>query len=201
MRSGSATALSRRPASSQVSLARCIGLQRTSANSLAASTGRIRFASRRPLSVSGMSVVPVCWPLRLHAVSPCLIATTFTFASRSNVVAFRRRLSSSGSGLLTPPPARDLGHVVTVTRDVLLVVNELAAHRLLGVRRTRTQLRHAVDDVADQVEAIHVVQHAHVKRCRGGALFLVAANVYVPVAVSPVGQPMDQRGVAVERKD
>ena len=34
------------------------------------------------LSVSGTSVVPVCWPLRLHAVSPCLIANTFTFVSR-----------------------------------------------------------------------------------------------------------------------
>jgi hypothetical protein len=43
-----------------------------------ASTGRIHSASRRPLSVSGMSVVPVCCPLRLHAVSPCLIANRFT---------------------------------------------------------------------------------------------------------------------------
>ena len=38
---------------------------------LLAGAGRIRSASRRPLSVSGMSVVPVCWPLRLQAVSPC----------------------------------------------------------------------------------------------------------------------------------
>src|SRR5262245_47058130 len=30
-----------------------------------------------------MSVVPVCCPLRLHAVSPCLIANTFTFALRT----------------------------------------------------------------------------------------------------------------------
>src|SRR5262245_22771837 len=30
---------------------------------------------------TGMSVVPVCCPVRLHAVSPCLIANTFTFAS------------------------------------------------------------------------------------------------------------------------
>ncbi len=34
----------------------------------------------RPLSVSGMSVVPVCSPLRLQPASPCLIANTFTFA-------------------------------------------------------------------------------------------------------------------------
>ena len=35
-----------------------------------AHTGRIRSASRRPLSVNGISVVPVCCPLTLHAVSP-----------------------------------------------------------------------------------------------------------------------------------
>src|SRR6516225_9743967 len=53
---------------------------RTRANDSLASTGRMRSASRRPLSVSGISVVPVCWPLRLHAVSPCLIANTFMLA-------------------------------------------------------------------------------------------------------------------------
>src|SRR5208282_1380088 len=38
-----------------------------------------------------MSVVPVCWPLRLHAVSPCLIAKTFTIASfESDVVGLGR---------------------------------------------------------------------------------------------------------------
>src|SRR5262249_34566732 len=34
--------------------------------------------SRRPLSVKGMSVVPVCRPFRLHSVSPCRIANTLT---------------------------------------------------------------------------------------------------------------------------
>jgi len=42
---------------------------------------RIRSARRRPLSVNGMSVVPVCCPVRLHTVSPCLIASTCMLAS------------------------------------------------------------------------------------------------------------------------
>src|SRR5271167_3251861 len=121
------TALSPKPAKSQVSRARCIGLQRTSANALAASTDRIRSASRRPLSVNGMSVLPVCWPLRLHAVSPCLIANTFTFASRqagSEVIGFCRT-NRRGSRLPPPPPAGDVGHIVPVSGDVLLVIDEL----------------------------------------------------------------------------
>ena len=75
------TAVSPSPANAQVSRALCIGLTSTSANVCLASTGRICSASRRPLSVKGMSVVPVCCPLRLHTVSPCLIAKTFTLVS------------------------------------------------------------------------------------------------------------------------
>jgi hypothetical protein len=75
------TPISPSPANAQVSRALCIGLTSTSANVCFASTGRICSASRRPLSVKGMSVVPVCCPLRLHTVSPCLIAKTFTLVS------------------------------------------------------------------------------------------------------------------------
>ena len=64
---------------------------------------RSRSARRRPLSVSGMSVAPVCWPLRLQAVSPCLIANTFTLASsRSSDVICLRRTHTSGCCLLPP---------------------------------------------------------------------------------------------------
>ena len=43
---------------------------------LVARTGRKRAATSRPFSVSGMSVTPVCCPLRLHSVSPCRIRMT-----------------------------------------------------------------------------------------------------------------------------
>src|SRR5215472_12988067 len=186
------TALSPRPANSQVSRARCIGLQRTSSNALVASTERIRSASWRTWSVNGMSVVPVCWPLRLHAVSPCLIANTFTFASAGSNVVGLCGTHPSGSRFLPPPPAGDLGHIVPIPGDELLVVDELVADRLLGVSGARPKLRHAVDDVAYEVEAIEIVQHAHVERRRGGALFLVAAHVDVRVTRSTVGQPVNK---------
>ncbi len=60
LKSASITSVSPRPANSQVFRARRKGLQRTSAKVFLASTRRIRPASRRPLSVNGMSVVPVC---------------------------------------------------------------------------------------------------------------------------------------------
>ena len=70
----------RRARPTRRSPARCNGLTSTRANFSSAQRGRSRSARRLPFSVSGMSVVPVCWPLRLHAVSPCRIANTFTAA-------------------------------------------------------------------------------------------------------------------------
>src|SRR5262249_3554898 len=146
-------ALSPRPANSQVSRARCIGLQRTSSNALVASTGRIRCASRRPFSVNGISVVLVCCPPRLHAVSPCLIANTFTFASAGSNVVGLCGTHPSGSRFLPPPPAGDLGHIVPIPGDELLMVDELVADRLLRVGGARPKLRYPVDHIADQMEA------------------------------------------------
>src|SRR5437763_9918449 len=142
------------PASSHVSRARCIGLQRTSANVCLASTGRIRSASRRPLSVNGMSVVPVCCPLRLHAVSPCLIAKTFTFASFASDVVGLGRPDVRSRSLLPPSPTGNLGHVIAIPGNVLLVVDELVANRLLRIGGPCSELLHAVDHVADQVETV-----------------------------------------------
>ena len=64
------SATAAKPDNSQVCRARLSGLVKTRAKERPAS----RFPSRRalisPQSVSGKSVVPVCWPVRLHAVSP-----------------------------------------------------------------------------------------------------------------------------------
>ena len=56
------------------------GLVRTSVNVVLARSGASCLATFRPFSVNGMSVVPVCCPLRLHSVSPCRIRN----ARRSN---------------------------------------------------------------------------------------------------------------------
>src|SRR5262249_1693197 len=119
----------------------------------------------------------------------------------SDIVGFRRTNRRRGGRLLSPLPAGELGHVVTIADDELLVVDELVADRLLGVGGPRPKLRHTVDHVAYQVEAIEIVQHAHVEGCRGGALFLVAAHVNVVMTRSPVGQPVNERRVTVESED
>src|SRR6266478_8408404 len=171
MRSCSMIAFLPRPARSQVSRARCNGLTRTSSKASLASTGRICSARRRPLSVKGRSVTPVCCPLRVHAVSPCLIANRFTAIPLpgSDVVGLGRT-DPGGCYPLPPGPARDLGHVIAIPGDVGLVFEKLVSDRLLGVGSPGPELGRAVDHIAHQVIAIEIVQHAHVERRGCGAL-------------------------------
>lgn len=60
-----------KPASSQVRVARCNGLENTFAKLTPRSRSLDLRALRSPRSVSGRAVSPVCWPESDHAVSPC----------------------------------------------------------------------------------------------------------------------------------
>ena len=52
-----------------------------------------------------------------------------------------------------------------------------------------------------KLEAVDVVEHAHVEGRGCRALFLVAAHVDVVVVVPPVSEPVNQPRIAVEGKD
>src|SRR5262249_8516747 len=81
------------------------------------------------------------------------------------------------------------------------MVDEFVSYRLLGVSCSRSKLRHAINHVVYQVEAIEVIQHAHIKRRRSGTLFLVAAYMDVTMTLTPVGQPVNELRVAMEDED
>src|SRR5262245_60799711 len=69
-----------------------------------------------------------------------------------------------------PGPLADLGQVLTVLADVLLVLDQLVPDHLLRVGGPLAELGDAVDHVADQVEAVEVVEDDHVEGGRGGPL-------------------------------
>ena len=99
---------------------------------------------------------------------------------------------------MTPLPVGDLGHVLSVLGDVLLVLKQLVPYRLLGIGGAGPELRQPINDVAEEVKPIEIVHHHHVERRARRAFFLVAAHVQVLVVGPPVREPMDQPGVAVE---
>ena len=104
-----------------------------------------------------------------------------------------------------------LAFALALVVGVLLAVGEASrapiawvdalALELADVAGRGGQAGDPVDDVHDQVVAVQVVQHDHVERGGGGAFLLVAADVEVVVAQAAVGQPVDERRVAVVGED
>jgi hypothetical protein len=58
-----------------------------------------------------------------------------------DVIAFGRSARALGRTCLHPIPIADLGHVVAVLVDVLLVLDQLLMDRLLEIRGAGTELR------------------------------------------------------------
>src|ERR1700689_2907581 len=81
--------------------------------------------------------------------------------------------------------------------DVMLVLDELVAHRLLQIRPFAAESRYFIDDILHQMKAIDVVLNAHVEGCGDRTLLFVASDMEVPIG-SAIGQPMDERRIAVK---
>src|SRR5882762_1551102 len=118
---------------------------------------------------------PMTAPFRL--LDPALSRSTRT----SDVVRLGRAAPYPGRPVFAPAPVADLGHVLAVLLDVALVLAQLAAHRPLEIGGARAELRHALDHVQNEMEAIEIVQHHHVERRRGRPLLLEAADVQIVV--------------------
>src|SRR5207245_2306709 len=99
-----------------------------------------------------------------------------TSLSRSNIVLSRAKSSfgmprsfSFPSLTQSPLPIPNLRQVLAALSDVLLVLDEFVADGLLGVGGLGTELRHAIDDVSDEMKAVEVIHHHHVEWSRGRA--------------------------------
>src|SRR4029453_10803972 len=94
----------------------------------------------------------------------------------SDIVGLRRD-DRSRRGRSPPSPPPDLGHVVPVPGDVLLVIDELVVDGLLRVGGPSAELRHSIDDVAHEVESIELVHYANVERRTGRPFSLVPGHM------------------------
>jgi hypothetical protein len=90
-RSSQRTACSPYPGSRHVSCARSSGLQSTSEKLWSASSALSARARRRPASISGRSVRPVCRPNSLHSVWPWRTRTTLSPCRVIRIVVFLPR--------------------------------------------------------------------------------------------------------------
>src|SRR5215470_4216234 len=102
---------------------------------------------------------------------------------------------------LFPLPITHFGHIFAVFADVLVVLIELPAEELDGLVAFFFHSRHAAYGINGKLEAVHIVEHHHVKGRGGGALFLVAAHVQVVVILPAIREPVNQPWVSVIGKD
>src|SRR3569623_2932677 len=100
-----------------------------------------------------------------------------------------------------PLPRVDLRQVGATFDDVLMMLGQLVAHRLLEVGGAGTERRHAINHIYHQVIAVEIVAHHHVERRGGRAFLLVAAHVQVGVIAATIGEPVNQPRIAVVGKD
>ena len=99
-----------------------------------------------------------------------------------------------------PLPIQNFGHILADLVDVVLMGDQLVVHLLDKVRTAVAQLGQMQQHILNQMEAIDLVLHAHIKRHGDGAFLLVAVDTQVAVGVL-VGQLVYQRRIAVERED
>ena len=115
--------------------------------------------------------------------------------------SYRAFITTGFAASVRPFPVADLRHIVAVAGDVLFVLDELVAQKLLEVGAPALQPGHAVDHVAGQMEAVEIVQHRHVERRGRGAFLFISPHVQIVVIGAPISEAMDQPGIAVERED
>src|SRR5579863_8229920 len=115
--------------------------------------------------------------------------------------AFTTRTRTWPGRSVGPGPAGDLGIVLSGDPGISARPRPFIFHLLAQGGRVGTQPGHPVDHVHDEMETVEVVQHHHVERSGGRALFLVTADVHVGVVVPPVGEAVYEPGVAVVGED
>src|SRR5213593_4601665 len=100
-----------------------------------------------------------------------------------------------------PGPVANLWHVVAVLPDVLPMLGQPVVEHRLELRHARAEAGHAIDDIAEQVKPVEIVEHHHVEWRRRRAFLLVAMDVEVGVIGPPISQAVDQDRIAVKRED
>src|SRR5438309_4906163 len=100
-----------------------------------------------------------------------------------------------------PTPVAHQRHVLAMAGDVLAMFDQPVAHFVLEVSAAAGELRQTIDDVLDEVEAIHILQHRHIEGARDRPYLLLAARMQVRVVPAAVGEAMDEPRIAVEGED
>jgi CRP-like cAMP-binding protein len=154
----------------------------------------------------GVIVSPFVYETCIMPGSGCLDPADFTevpvHVKETHGSAWMQMIRPGGGRLSRRPgPVSHLREVLALLAGVRAGLDALVGHQLADVAGRGGQPGDPVDHVHHQVVPVQVVQHDHVEGRGGGALLLVPADVEVGVPGAAVGQPVDERRVAVVGED
>ena len=103
--------------------------------------------------------------------------------------------------LQRPLPFPVLLGINAVLVGIIDRVDDLPLQPIHCMRSPLLEVRHAVDYVDGEVEAVYLVQDRQLQRRIDVALLLVATHMEVVVIRAPISQLVDQRRIGVEVED
>ena len=106
----------------------------------------------------------------------------------------RTRLTEIGG----PMPIPYLWHILQVLPDIFVVSKQLSVEHIDCIRGFNPQPGNMLQGLESKVEAAHLIQDDHVKRCGGGSTIHVAPHVEAPFIGTSVNHAVDEPPVVVE---
>ena len=100
-----------------------------------------------------------------------------------------------------PLPIADFRHVLAVFGDVSLVFDKLVADGLFYKGSAGTKLWNTVNSIGNEMEPVKAIHHHLIEGRAGGAFFLVAMHMKIPMIGATIGEPVNQRRIAVIGED
>ena len=89
-------------------------------------------------------------------------------------------------GLIGPFPIPDFREVVSMFADILFVLDELVAQKLLEMRADTLQARDAVDHIACEVKTVQIVQDRHIEWSGRCSFVPVSTDMEVVMIRAPI---------------
>src|SRR6267154_3386344 len=93
--------------------------------------------------------------------------------------------------LIRPFPIANFRHVVAIFADILFMFNEFVAQLLFKMRVHGAQSSDTIRNIAGKMEAIQLIEHRHIERSCGGALFAVAVHMKARVVRAFIGEAVN----------
>ena len=84
---------------------------------------------------------------------------------------------------------------------IIPMLEQLVSQELFEMPADVAQPLDPVEDVASEVKPVELIEHRHIERCGGRALFLVASDVEIRMVGAPVGETVNQPWVPVKGKN